>query len=274
MGSLIDMKGKKFGRLTVIGRSDAQPTDNGKVFWDCVCDCGSHVRAEGWNLRNGVVRSCGCLQRDVTTTHGGSNDRLYKVWSSMKHRCQNKNDPAYRFYGEKGIKVCDEWLKYQNFKKWAVENGYKRGLTIDRIDSNKDYCPLNCRWISHSENSRRIAKNILTVDGVTMSYRDWKRRLGVGDMCIEHWVERHGEEYAVRRIAATMHPEKFTEKELDELGIYKNKRKYVTINGETLSYSGWAKRIGFSHRSVLLWVQNHGEEYANERIKRALAEIK
>ena len=92
--------------------------------------------------------------------------RLYRIWRGMKERCYREKSVAYRMYGAKGIKVCDEWRKdFAKFFEWAVENGYKEvegeykeHMCIDRIDSTKDYCPENCRWITLSENSRRVSK--------------------------------------------------------------------------------------------------------------------
>lgn len=264
MGSLIDLTGKRFGRLTVIGRSKA--SSNKRVFWDCVCDCGKFHSVDGWNLRNGNVQSCGCLHKSIVTKHGDYLTNLYRVWRSMKGRCSNPNCSGFRFYGGKGISVCDEWLEYPAFKKWAFESGYKKGLTIDRIDSGGDYCPENCRWITQMENAKRTARNMLTVDGVTKSYIDWEESIGMGKMSIEHWVERHGEEYAIRRIDATLHPENYTKEEIAGLGIHKNRRKYISINGETLSLSAWANKIGVSHQTVLRWEKNYGNDYVVQKI--------
>lgn len=273
MGALIDLTGKKFGRLTVIERSvgKVKSGKQAKVFWSCICECGNYCDVDGYRLRAGITNSCGCLFTDTITKHGDSNEHLYKVWSAMKDRCNNQNCKHYKYYGGKGIRVCDEWGDYSIFKKWALSSGYYQSMTIDRIDPSKDYCPENCRWISKSENSKRTAKNLLTVNGITKSYTEWERHIGMGKMSIEHWVERHGEQYAIRRIDATINPEKYGEKEISELGINKNKRKYVTINGGTLSFSAWAKKIGKSHSAVRYWVEKHGEEYAIQRILSSLA---
>ena len=99
-------------------------------------------------------KSCGCLNYKIK--HGdsciGKVKRLYKTWRGMLDRCYNNKLPSYYWYGKKGIKVCNEWLNYINFKNWAIKYGYKNNLTIDRIDSNKDYCPSNCQWITLKEN--------------------------------------------------------------------------------------------------------------------------
>lgn len=90
-------------------------------------------------------------------SHGQSGTRLYSIWSKMRSRCNRKKDPAFRFYGAKGIKVCEEWENdFLSFKEWAELNGYTDKLTIDRIDSKKGYSPDNCRWLTPSENSARV----------------------------------------------------------------------------------------------------------------------
>ena len=98
----------------------------------------------------------------VNVTHNMSHTRIYNVWKGMRRRCNNPNAPKYEYYGGKGITVCDEWNHgyggFENFYEWAMQNGYSDDLTIDRIDSNKGYCPENCRWIPFLENVRRATK--------------------------------------------------------------------------------------------------------------------
>ena len=163
---MVDLVGEKYGRLTVVGFDRLQ---NHKTYWHCVCDCGLTVIATGNNLRSGNTKSCGCLQREKAsqtgkrnTRHGESHDnrtRLYTIWCGMRQRCENPNRDAYPLYGGKGVRVCEEWSEYEAFKKWAMANGYAEDLSIDRIDSNGNYCPENCRWISGSENTARANKN-------------------------------------------------------------------------------------------------------------------
>ena len=105
------------------------------------------------NIKSGQ-KSC---RKCSKTKHNMSKTRLYSIWKKMKSRCENKNTIAYKWYGIKGISVCDEWSKIEQFCDWALLNGYKDNLTIDRIDSNKNYEPSNCRWITQSENSSRAS---------------------------------------------------------------------------------------------------------------------
>lgn len=154
----LELQGMKFSRLTVI---DFYGIDKKRsTLWRCKCDCGNETIVAGWRLKNGAIQSCGCLKNEKTSQrtykHGESGSKLYWIWSCMKQRCFNPNARAFKWYGAKGIKVCDEWIHdFATFRKWAYDNGYIEGLSIDRIDSKKDYCPENCRWITLSENVAR-----------------------------------------------------------------------------------------------------------------------
>ena len=151
-----DMTGQKIGKVSVLSFSHVS---NHEAMWNCRCDCGKEWIVSGHNLRAGYTVSCGCYRNKNTgkrfTKHGQSYTRLYKTWRGMKKRCFNPKNSAYYLYGGKGITVCPEWLDFEVFAKWAVENGYLHNLTIDRIDSSGDYCPSNCQWLTRAENTRK-----------------------------------------------------------------------------------------------------------------------
>ena len=157
MGKLKDISGQRFGRLVV-----THYAGHGK--YHCVCDCGKEVDVLRANLVKGRQRSCGCYADECrvinNTTHGGSKTKLYKVWRAMRNRCENPNNKSYKFYGERGISVCDEWKTFAPFQDWARENGYHEGLQIDRIDNYRGYSPDNCRWVTQKENKNNKRNTI------------------------------------------------------------------------------------------------------------------
>lgn len=158
MRKRLDLTGQRFGRGLVVKQCGSDR--HGKMLWELLCDCGNHYITRGSDLKRGRSLSCGCFRKEFQhnekTTHGESDNRIYRILSYMKTRCYNTNILGYKYYGGKGIKVCDEWKNdFLKFKEWALSNGYQDDLSIDRIDSNGDYCPENCRWITLLENSMR-----------------------------------------------------------------------------------------------------------------------
>ena len=153
---------KRFGRLKVISKTKYR--NSGNIIWLCECDCGQFTMVAGGNLMSEGIKSCGCLQKEMSLKkhfikHGDAKhinrNPIYNVWNEMKYRCNNPNHYAYKWYGARGIGVCNEWLDYSTFKIWALNNGYKSGLSIDRIDNDGDYEPSNCQFITRSENTRK-----------------------------------------------------------------------------------------------------------------------
>lgn len=148
----------------------------GVARWKCLCDCGNYTIVRGSNLKNGAVKSCGCLQKNPPNiTHRMTGTRIYRIWQLMKRRCNDPNNPAYKNYGGRGISVCKEWEKsFTAFYDWAINHGYTEELTIDRIDVNGNYCPDNCQWITLSEQAanRRMNLNI-EYHGKTQNLKQW-----------------------------------------------------------------------------------------------------
>lgn len=183
MSRLIDLTGQRFGRLVVKERRGSDSYKSS--LWLCKCDCGNECLVASHNLRTQHTQSCGCLQRERTaeahTTHGHRHTRIYGIWNTMVARCHRKNTKAYPAYGGRGITVCDEWKNsFQSFYDWAMENGYNDGLSIDRIDNDKGYSPVNCRWVTMETQSNNRRSNItVEYNGESHTVAEWAKILGI-----------------------------------------------------------------------------------------------
>lgn len=177
--------GEKYGKLTVIEKLEG-------TWLKCKCDCGNITYCTSSRLKPGNTKSCGCLQkatliqRNIERTKHGAKalraaERLYGIWGKMKERCYRPENHAYKDYGGRGIKVCDEWINdYVAFKEWAMSTGYADSLTLDRIDNNGNYCPGNCRWATAKEqaNNRRNSRRI-EYDGLDLTVSEWSDKTGI-----------------------------------------------------------------------------------------------
>jgi hypothetical protein len=148
----IDLTGKRFAMLTVTGISQEKTSAGAK--WECVCDCGNKSAVVSLKLRKGLSKSCGCYRSIFSSTinikHGLSNkSRTYKTWKEMRNRCNNPNADNYKWYGGRGVKIAKEWGDYVVFLSDMGER--PEGKTLDRIDSDGDYCPENCKWSTPKE---------------------------------------------------------------------------------------------------------------------------
>ena len=160
----------KFGKLTIIKTYYKQMKTRKRKFALCKCDCGNITEVRYDCLTNNNTKSCGCINTvDRTKPNSVKKHKLYRVYWRIKECCYNKNDKSYKYYGGRGIKICDEWLQYENFLSWCLTHGYKEGLQIDRIDTNGNYEPSNCRFVTSSDNNYNKRNNILVL------YKDgWK----------------------------------------------------------------------------------------------------
>lgn len=129
------------------------------------------------------------------------NPKLYSLWNSMIHRCEDKKRESYQRYGKRGIAVCKEWHDANVFMDWAENNGYKPGLQIDRIDNEKGYSPENCRWVTAKQNSRNTRRNRnLTINGEKKTVSEWCEIYDVSPYTVYWWIKHKGEDHAVMMI--------------------------------------------------------------------------
>lgn len=170
-----DLVGKKFGRLVVIRYAIPMVQSNGRsrVVAKYRCDCGN----EGEMILSSIVnrnKSCGCLRAINNRTHGMTGHRLYHIWAGMMERCRNANHKRYKDYGGRGIKVYKRWEDNNIFFKWAINNGYKDDLTLERNNVNGNYTPFNCSWKTMLEQSRNTRSNFnIEINGVTKCLSEW-----------------------------------------------------------------------------------------------------
>ena len=195
----IDMIGKRFGNLTVI--SQAESIESCRPRWLCHCDCGNNRIVRGVSLRRGDTKSCGCLKiehaktlSNDNITHGESKTRLYRIWFNIRSRCNKSSHIDYPKYGARGIRVCDEWDgNFVAFRDWAMSNGYAETLSIDRIDNNGNYSPINCRWVnSEVQNNNKRSNHYLTYNGETLTLAQWAKKFGINKNTLYSRIVKYG----------------------------------------------------------------------------------
>ena len=184
--------GQRCGSLTAIEDKGMSTNQNGYKYhyWLCVCDCGNTVLAKVPMLNNGRTNNCGCMTSSkiskAGTKHGLSNTRLNGIWRKMKDRCNNPKCPSYKNYGGRGINVCDEWQSFEPFYEWAINNGYRDDLTIDRVDVNGNYEPQNCRWADYKTQANNTRRNVyLSYQGETKTLAEWVEITGISRSALE-----------------------------------------------------------------------------------------
>ena len=180
--NFLDITGQRYGRLVAIKRIE-KPSHikNHSAWWLFRCDCGAEVKTNSNNVRSGRIKSRGCWKRERLTTHGKTHTKLFGTWSKMRERCTNSNRQDYKNYGGRGISVCEEWINdFQAFYDWAMSNGYADNLSIDRIDNNGNYEPLNCRWATAKEQANNRRSNVfLSFDGISFTLSQWSEKTGI-----------------------------------------------------------------------------------------------
>ena len=190
MPNKLELKNKRFGKLTVISFAGKRGT---RMAWLCKCDCGKETIVQANNL--GRTISCGCFRANRlanekhSTKHGMYGTKTYNSWRCMISRCVYSKDKSFALYGGRGIRVCDSWLKFENFFR---DMGLRpRETEIDRIDVNGNYEPLNCRWATEKIQANNRRNTVyLTVDGKTLPVSMWAKISGLHRSTIRRRIIR------------------------------------------------------------------------------------
>ena len=193
------LSGDRFGRLTAIRRDESAQDAlkaSGKrprVMWLCICDCGNEHTVESSCLTTGKTKSCGCLQKEArgsgSITHGMTGTKEYMTWKAINNRCTNKNLKFYKNYGGRGIKVCDRWGSFENFYA-DMGDSPTPSHSIERIDVNGNYEPINCKWATQIEQANNKNRNkYIEHDGLRLTYSQWGRKIGMKPHTIRRRIE-------------------------------------------------------------------------------------
>lgn len=242
MNRLSDCIGKTFNRLTLLGLHEKRGRKNFGLF---LCSCGKQHVAEFSAVACGGIKSCGCLlleasrrQGKANATHGMSKSPEFNIWTRMTQRCQNPRDKSYGRYGGRGIKVCQRWLKFENFYE---DMGPRPGreFSLDRIDVNGDYCPENCRWATAKEQASNTRRNVyVNVDGEAKTLSDAAIHYGVDRCTVKSRMARGMDvndalTAPVREISKT------------------RRNEPIEFEGVTDNAAGWAERTGIPYKTLL-----------------------
>lgn len=180
MSKRIDLSGKRFGKLLVLGFAAKRL---GHALWNCQCDCGTISTHWSASLRRGHSRSCGCWRGELVSIgkgrHRRSGTKMYWIWQAMLDRCRNPKNKKHADYGGRGIEVCNRWSLFENFIEDMGERPTEKH-TLDRRDNDGNYCKENCRWSTQSEQANNRRGNLLCcIAGVTKTATEWCRIKGI-----------------------------------------------------------------------------------------------
>lgn len=197
MGKTIDLVGQNFGNWKVLLRAGSK---HGHTMWLCVCRCGTKRVVEGVSLRKGDTTSCGCLHEELMShlkgTHNLSKTSAYKTWKSMKARCYNPRRTDFKYYGLRGIIVCDRWLKFENFYNDMGEK--PKGFTLERKNNSLGYSPENCKWATMKEQNRNSRNcRMITYRGQTKCVTEWAEEKGIAVWTLRNRLKKYSPEIAL-----------------------------------------------------------------------------
>lgn len=206
-----DYKRRTAGDVIGVGKAELVERVDTRL-WKMRCTCGAMFIGQPSESK-GFCRACAYMyvankrvKHGESPNHGKKASRLYTIWANMRSRCNNPNAQSYAYYGARGIKVCPKWDEYSEFKKWAHATGYSDDLSIDRIDTDGDYTPENCRWATHKEQMNNTRRNhLLEYGGESMTMKAWSERTGIPYHTLKHRINTYGftTEEALTRTVST-----------------------------------------------------------------------
>ena len=245
---LIDLTDQRFGLWSVVRKNGN--TARGAALWLCRCDCGSEGTVTGTDLRNGKSTGCGCIGAArlgaLRLSHGGTGTRLYRIWTNMRARCERLGHPQAPEYGGRGIGVCTDWQSFAAFREWALANGYRDDLSIERKDVNGNYEPSNCTWANsatQSANRRFVAK---ADDGEL-----WLHKALANGITKDAFYVRKRNGWPMEEAVSWPMGKKRRDGNLSRAVL-------LTLNGEELPVAHAAKRIGRSPAAIYQRAKRNG----------------
>lgn len=189
---LLGQKQNALTAVDIVIRPSLKKQGQNQTVIKCLCDCGNTTYLLPYQFIRQDIKSCGCYRSRTpyNATHKQSRTPLYHIWETMRLRCSAPNNQKYYMYGARGIKVCDEWQNdFIAFQEWALNNGWRKGLSIDRIDNNKGYAPDNCRWVTRKVQQRNTRRNIfITYQGKTQTLVEWCEELNLNYKTINNRI--------------------------------------------------------------------------------------
>lgn len=256
----LDLTGQRFGRFTVVRPVEKR---NGLTMWLCRCDCGKEKEIRTTHLRNGRSKSCCCYAEETLRNRSDFYPkelrvkRLYRIWHNMTERCNNKNNAGFKNYGGRGITVCSEWNNYETFARWALNNGYKDNLTIDRIDNDSGYSPNNCRWATMEDQVRNRRNNRYeTINGTTKTVAEWAREYRVNAKTVTERLDRGLD------IKSALSKESYQGRNKVQIKCVETGEVFQSISDAAMKYNGNRANIG---KASLTGVRSCGVHW--ERIR-------
>lgn len=194
--------GDRYGNLVIVKEIEPHTTPCGTIRrrFLCKCDCGNTTTRTLVNLNKDNFHSCGCVDRkrignlNRKYTDEQRKSFLYSTWNGMRQRCLDSKSSHYKYYGERGITICDEWMNdYTKFYDWCIANGATEELTIDRIDVNGNYEPNNCRWVDTITQANNKNQNrFIEYNGEKLTIMQWSRKTGIKEATIRMRLDKYG----------------------------------------------------------------------------------